>query len=226
MTPKLPRFDCHLHQPVGEGIIIGIEGNPKIPGLINNEEAFQIKNKNTFSAWYVKKEEIEGNLCNKAILKFHPRREKYSTAEVIACIEITLPKLVIFDTLNYPFWEPSEYFKIARKFPGISFLLAHAGGIQIHSFVPELILSNVYFDFSATMDIFELSKREKRGKIDFLDSAIQMLVSNPNSRSRLLFGSDAPMYSRENTFKAYNRFKISSEELDDNFIRFVEKVEL
>lgn len=226
MTPRFPKFDSHLHQPVCEGLLIGIEGNPRISGLISNTDLFEIHKKGIFSAWYVTREEIQKTITKKEILKFHPRREKYTPEEVVVCIELNQPRLVIFDTLNYPFWEPSDYFKIARKFPETVFLLAHSGGIQMNSFVPELILSNVYFDFSATMIIFEIFRAARRRKNDFLTSAIKTLVSNPEARKRLLFGTDAPMYSRRDTLKAYKKFGMRRKELDANFLRFLDEVGL
>lgn len=226
MILRLPRFDSHLHQALCEGLVIGIEGNPKISGLISNNDAFEIRKNNTFVAWYVRKEQIQEIIAKNEILKFHPRREKYTPEEVVVCIEINQPRLVIFDTLNYPYWEPSDYFEIVRKFPKTIFLLAHAGGIQMNSFVPEIILSNVYFDFSATMVIFEVFKNKKRREGNFLTSAIRILVSNPNSRKRLLFGSDAPMYSRENTFRAYKKFGMGRQELDANFLGFIDEIGL
>ena len=101
MILRLPRFDSHLHKAVCEGLLIGIEGNPKLSDLISNNEAFEIRKKNTFSAWYVRKEEIQEIIAKNEILKFHPRRENYTAEEVVVCIEINQPRLVIFDTLTF-----------------------------------------------------------------------------------------------------------------------------
>ena len=150
-------YDVHAHCIKGQkgGVLIGLEGLPSFENTMTNEDVVDIviNNKDFLGAYYV------GNgfgvLTDERIIKYHPRREHYSLQEVLSDIKKRKCKLCIVDTLNQPWWQPLDYWKLVAQNPDVLFLLSHMGGYDILEFVKILDFNkNVYADFSMTHEYF------------------------------------------------------------------------
>lgn len=217
-------YDAHLHHKNKEngGFIIGLEGNPTFEGTLNNEEALkQHSIINRYIAfYYVSKEECRNKIVQWKYLKYHPRREKYSVDEVIESIYHNNPKAVIIDTLNEPFWQAYDYWKIARSFPKIPFIFAHAGGYLINDFIKIChFQSNVWIDFALTHTTLGKLGNVKTG-LPYINQAIAYALNAP-FKNRVLLSSDYPFFNQEEVFEYYKK-DVSM--LNDNFEKLFELI--
>ncbi len=217
-------YDAHIHNISSEsgGFIIGTENEPYFEGTLSNKEAlkFHSISKNYLFFYYVtKKECLERKLLQK-YLKYHPRREKYSSDEVIKSIARNNPKAIIIDTLNEPYWISYDYWKIAREFSELPFVFAHAGGYLINEFIKIChFQSNVWLDFSFTQTILGCYGNYESG-LPYIDQAIKYAL-NSSFKNRILLSSDYPFCNQGDVFKYYDKF---IKQLNDNFIKLFEKI--
>jgi len=213
-------FDAHLHSPHREAgaFLVGLEGNPVFDGTLNNAEvlALHAPQKNYWAFEYV----VAGDLHKKGhhpLLKYHPRRETYSPEQVIESIRLRAPVCVMLDTLNEPAWQAYEYWKIARAFPDVPFIFAHAGGYLIQEFIKICHFQpNVWIDFALTHTNFG---GISSNPLAYVDDAIRYALHAP-FRDRVLMGSDAPFFSQADVVAYYAKLG-AVEMLNTNFERLL-----
>jgi len=196
-------FDSHAHQCSQEtgGFYIGQEGLPAFDGVMKNRDAVLINDVHNYKIGveYVCSGFQQTHLN---VVKYHPRREKYTKDQVISDIASRRPKLVIIDTLNQPFWQPLDYWKVAMAFPEIVFLMAHAGGYDVHEFVKMAHFTpNIFIDFSFTQHVFGVVGKEPTNK--FIKDVMCFAVNNKVVRKKVLYGSDLPFASQEEGLDFY-----------------------
>lgn len=196
-------FDSHIHNRGDEsaGFLVGLEGTPWFDSILHNCEAEALAvaepEKYRFFRYVTAGEAGLNNRAieqsNNALLKYHPRREKYSPDQVIASIRKLDPKAVMIDTLNEPEWVPYDYWKVCRTFPEVIFLLPHAGGYLVNDFIKICHFQpNVWIDFTLTHTNFgSISKNP----LPYVDQAIWYALNAP-FRSRVLMGSDLPFFDQ------------------------------
>lgn len=218
-------FDSHTHNKRYEngGFIMGLEGEPFFEGTLCNKEILQVHEpkKNYISFYYVNNEECKSQKKIRHLyLKYHPRREKYNTKEVISSIEHNNPKAVVIDTLNEPFWSPYDYWSIARRFPDIYFIFPHAGGYLINDFVKIChFQKNVWIDFSLTHTILGVYGDKGTG-LFYIEDAIKYSL-NSSFKNRILMGSDYPFFSQEDVVNYYKKY---INMLNENFLELCKKI--
>ena len=214
-------FDAHIHNKNIEdgGFLIGMEGSPRFEGTLSNEEVLKLHNpkKNYYSFYYVSSNEIKSKI-NHPLLKYHPRREKYSPDEVDASVKINNPKAVIIDTLNEPFWTAYDYWFIARENTNIAFVFAHSGGYLINEFIKIChFQTNVWIDFALTHTI--LGKLGKKSGLPYVNEAISYALNSP-FKNRILLSSDYPFFNQDSVFNYYSDYY---ELLNKNFLSFIKE---
>lgn len=218
-------YDIHAHCITKQeaGILIGLEGSPKFDNTLTNIEVKEIasNNKNFIPAYYINNE--FNNVPNELVLKYHPRREKYSVDAVINDLKKRKCKLCIIDTLNYPEWQPIDYLKVVQFFKNIDFILPHMGGYDILEFVKILDFNkNVYGDFSMTQEYFGWCGDKTR--MSHVADLIDYCINSPKLSKRILFGSDEPFFSQEKALQKYITTPYACDILRNNFINLMNKI--
>jgi len=213
-------YDSHLHSVCAEagGFLVGLEGAPHFSGTFTNAEALALHHpENLRVAFYYVA--ADAMLMHQAhpFLKYHPRREKYSPEQVATSISLNRPRCVMLDTLNEPAWQAYDYWKIARAFPDLPFVFAHAGGYLIQEFIKICHFQpNVWIDFALThTNLGGISDNP----LAYVDDAIRYAMHAP-FRDRVLMGSDAPFFSQEDVVAYYERLG-AVELLNENFRRLL-----
>lgn len=205
-------WDSHAHNINKQkgGFIIALENGDK--GVLSNDELRAFK----LSGNYIPVEYVTRDFQKtfSSIVKYHPRLEQYTVTEVIADIRKRNPIGVIFDTLNDPYWQPNDYWQIAKEFPKIEFLLSHAGGYKILDFIEICEFNkNVWLDFSFTQNHFGIVGN--RTEFKYIAELIKYAVQGP-IKERVLFGSDYPYENQEECFEYYSK-NVNKEIYTDNF---------
>ena len=233
-------YDAHTHF-IGKeagGFLVGLEGEPWfeenssafcVPGkILHNDEVAAIARANPAYLFfrYVVVSDVrssnrtveQSEKSNNLLLKYHPRREKYSPEVVIESIRVLQPKAVMIDTLNEPDWVPYDYWKVCRAFPEITFILPHAGGYLINDFIKIChFQKNVYIDFTLTHTNFG---RISKNPLAYVDDAIRYALNAP-FRERVLMGSDLPFFDQMKVVEYYERLG-ALDMLNENFERVFE----
>ena len=217
-------FDAHIHN-IGDesgGFLIGLEGEPRFEGTLTNRQVIDMHSPQDqhISFYYVSKSEIQ-DCCDWRYLKFHPRREKYSINEIGQSISLNRPKCVIIDTLNAPYLNSYDYWYLAKSFPEIPFIFAHAGGYAINDFIKICAFQpNVWLDFSMTAK--ELGHLSAPSGLPYIHQAIAYSLHGPYS-DKILFGSDYPFYSQLDLVEYYDQLSVSNL-LSSNFNKFINMI--
>lgn len=219
-------YDAHIHCPGKEvgGFIVGLEGTPWFDGILHNGEAEAVAKANPaykFFRYVTRDNAMAGEACTAprgALLKYHPRREKYTPEEVIASIRALHPKAVMIDTLNEPCWIAYDYWRVCRAFPELIFILPHAGGYLINDFVKICHFQrNVWIDFALTHTNFG---GISSNPLPYVDQAIAYALK-ASFRDRVLMGSDLPFFNQQAVVAYYERLG-AVEMLNENFERLAE----
>lgn len=161
-------YDAHLHCRGNEagGFFVGLEGVPVVAGTLDNRQVLALHRpeERYLGFHYVAAGELQEKFSHR-LLKYHPRREKYSPAEVEASIRLNRPAAVMLDTLNEPYWQSGDYWRIARAFPEILFIFAHSGGYLIQDFIKICHFQpNIYIDFALTHTMLACYGRRPEGR--------------------------------------------------------------
>ena len=214
-------YDAHIHNKNIEkgGFIVGLEGQPVFEGTLNNEEALQLHapNDRYIAFYYVKNQYIKKEIGFE-YLKYHPRREKYIPEEIIDSIKINCPKAVMIDTLNEPFWNAYDYWKIAKSFPNVPFIFAHAGGYLINEFIKICHFQpNVWIDFALTHTTLGCLGNEEKG-LPYINQAIKYAL-NSSFKNRILLSSDYPFFDQKAVFEYYSEY---IDLLNENFVSLLD----
>lgn len=215
-------YDDHAHciKEQAGGILIGLEGSVPAPGSMNNNEVERaVGCTNDFlGCYYITRERNE--VPDETLLKYHPRREKYSADEVIADLKTRHCKLCIIDTLNQPFWGYLDYWKVIDAFPGIKFILPHMGGYDIVDFVKILDFNkNVYCDFAMTQEYFGWCGTRKRYSI--VADTIDYCLSHPKLSKKVMFGSDEPDFNQKIALEKYSQLPNADDLLMNNYLNLI-----
>ena len=218
-------FDVHIHCLGKEagGILIGLEGEPMYDNVFNNNDIQYLStlNPNYYPAYYVTR--CFNSVPDETILKYHPRREKYSSTEVIDDLKKRKCKLCIIDTLYSPIWQPIDYYNVVVKFPNTMFILAHMGGYDVYEFVKILEFNkNVYADFSLTQEYFGWCGT--RNPLNMVVEMIDYCLHSANLSKRVLFGSDAPFYSQDLAIRKYMCYENNQNILVKNYETLINKL--
>lgn len=216
-------FDAHLHHKNKEtgGFLVGLEGNPYFKGTLNNAEvlAAHAPEQHYWAFYYLTKDAL-GSQAPHPYVKYHPRREKYTPLEVEHSISLNNPKCVMIDTLNEPFWVPYDYWQLARIFPQIPFIFAHAGGYLINDFIKICHFQpNVWLDFALTHTTLGRLGCPKTG-LPYINQAIAYALNSP-FKNRVLLSSDYPFFDQQEVFTFYSGYTAA---LDQNFMQLEEKI--
>lgn len=210
-------YDAHAHciQQQCGGFLIGLEGEPHFDGVMNNSDVYTYANISSFVGAYYISSSFD-DVKNEAVLKYHPRREKYTAERVIKDLKRRNCRICIIDTLNQPFWSYMDYWSIVSEFPNIIFLLSHSGGYDILEFLKILDFNrNVYMDFSMTQEYFGWCGH--RAELKTVSEAIDYCLNSEKLHHRILFGSDEPFFSQETAVKKYMTYKYADDILINNF---------
>lgn len=209
-------FDAHIHSKNLEtkGFLVGLEGEPWFEGILHNHEVQALAdNEHYLYFHYVEATALQQKIDH-PLLKYHPRREKYSPEEVIQSIRLNQPRCVMLDTLNEPFWTPYDYWKVARAFPEIRFIFPHAGGYLINDFIKICHFQpNVWIDFALTHTHFSTIATNP---LPYVDEAIRYAVHAP-FKHRVLMGSDWPFFDQMRVVEYYQQLGVL-ELLNANFL--------
>jgi len=217
-------FDAHLHCVEREagGFLVGLEGAPA-PGTLSNAEALRRHDpaSNYVSFYYVSSGETTTRIAH-SFLKYHPRREKYDPERVIASIRLNQPRCVMLDTLNEPYWQAYDYWEIARAFPEIPFVFAHAGGYLVNDFIKIChFQKNVWIDFALTHTMLDCYGRRPEG-LPYIGEAIAYALHSPFA-GKVLLASDAPFFSQAEVVDYYAAMG-AVEALNANFSTLLSKI--
>lgn len=216
-------YDAHIHYKNHEngGFLIGLEGEPKFEGALTNQEALTQHDPDHFyiAFYYVSDGEIEKTIGH-PYLKYHPRREHYSSESVIKSIRFNNPKAVIIDTLNEPYWRTYDYWKVAKAVSDIPCIMAHSGGYLINDFIKICHFQpNVWIDFALTHTILGKLGDEKSG-LPYVNQAIKYAL-NSIFKKRVLMSSDFPFFNQDNVFDYYKSYH---DMLNKNFLNLLEVI--
>ena len=219
-------YDVHAHciKNQAGGILLGMDGVPYFDGTLTNAqvEEITIEDKRFLPAYYISKDFVR--VPDERILKYHPRREKYSAEEVIADLSKRACKLCIIDTLNQPNWQPMDYWRVVAAHPDKLFLLPHVGGYDIVEFLKILDFNkNVYVDFSMTQEYFGWCG--SRSRLAIVADGIDYCLNSEKLSKRVLFGSDEPFFSQELALQKYQQYASAEDVLVNNFVELKEKIQ-
>lgn len=214
-------FDVHAHQIENQcgGFIIALENENIYTDIFNNESIKEIENRSKllFAVEYVTSKFQE---TEKSIVKYHPQREGYSLPLVEKDIVKRAPKICIIDTLNQPFWQPQDYWILARKFKHVQFLFAHSGGWDIMDFIRIAILEdNVWLDFSWTQEYFGWCGNGP--KYQNIINTIEFAFSHKKLIKKIMFGSDNPFYSQNTAIEKYSKLSHYERFSKNNFLSLI-----
>ncbi len=222
-------YDCHTHEVNKQtgGFLIALDGRRGSEGGYSNKEV----NEKALSSKMIPVQYVTYTLdddLETSIIKYHPRREKYSTIEVKNHIEKHEPKAVIIDTLNQPFWQPKDYWEIAINNPHIQFLFSHAGGFDINDFLMiSMFQKNVWIDFSFTQHVFGWCGDNI--PMPVVVQAIDYSMKDKRIFERLLFGSDSMRNEEDlsiDALESYKKYESFNRVIKTNFELFLEKSKL
>lgn len=218
-------FDAHAHciKSQSGGILIGLEGEKEFDGFMNNmdvEVASSIDS-NFLPCYYILKNRNE--VPSETLLKYHPRREKYTSDEVIADLKTRSCKLCVIDTLNQPYWSYLDYWKVVMSFPKVFFILSHMGGYDIVDFVKLMDFNpNVYGDFSMTQEFFGWCG--ERARFATVVDCIDYCIVSKRLNNRILFGSDEPDFSQVIALNKYLTLSNAEDILVNNYLRLINEL--
>jgi hypothetical protein len=204
------------------GFFISLEGFPVFDGIPDNKKVFQ--RESTTNEMFVSVQYVTNIFCETEtdVVKYHPRREGYSSDLVIRDIAKRNPRACIIDTLNVPSWNINDYWAIATKYPNIQFLFAHSGGYDIIEFLKASdFLPNVWLDFSLTQHYFGWCGNKPR--LSHVTDAIEWSFCSEKISKKILFGSDEPFFSRATALDMYLA-KGLVEKMNVNFGTLLDKI--
>ncbi len=190
-------YDAHAHdiKKQSGGFIIGTEGiTYSTSKVLTNFEAYETCKRfdNFHFVEYITK---DLHRPTSAFIKIHPRREQYHSKQIVSFLTKYRPKLIIIDTLNFPYWDVKDYWSLVRCLPESQFILAHCGGVEIRDFLKIVIFEkNVWCDFSLTQEFYGYIDSKKVG---LLDNEINWCFENSKVLNKILFGSDEPYFSQD-----------------------------
>ncbi len=224
---KTDYYDCHMHELASEkkkGFLIALDGLRGSSGGYSNSEIMDIAE---IAPYVIPVQYVDWQFCRTQtpIVKYHPRREKYSMPQVMEDIRRRGPKAVIIDTLNQPDWQPQDYWMLAREFPKLPFLFSHAGGYDMLSFINMVTYQkNIWIDFSYVQDIFGWWGEQP--KLKPVTDLMEYGMVNPKIYGKLMFGTDSMREEEEKDgaiLELYAKYQSFPMVVHDNYLSFLKE---
>ena len=218
-------LDSHSHKVEEQsgGLLIGLEGSPRFEGTLTNAEAFEVRRGDSMflPVFYVTKDFPDSDSI---ALKYHARREGYTACQVIQDLrKRTQARLVVMDTLNEPYWDYKDYWRVVDAFPEKQFILAHCGGFDIHNFIKIVMFqSNVWADFAFTQTLFGFTEEQTPNRL--VCDSIRFCLDHPKISQRVFFGSDNPFVSQRKAADRFSREENAEGLLTNNLLRLYDVV--
>lgn len=218
-------LDAHSHLVEGQagGLLIGLEGLPKIAGTLTNAEAAEVADGNPlFLPIHYLTRDFPAN--DSVALKYHPRREGYSAEQIIEDLgRRSNARLVVIDTLNEPEWDFKDYWGIVKAYPTKQFVLAHGGGADAPN-VSKIAMfeANAWIDFSYTQTYFGFTGERTVNRL--VCDTIGYCITEPTISKRCLFGTDNPFVSQTNAAAAFDKLPNAEALLGGNLLRLFDLV--
>lgn len=217
-------FDCHMHEINGEhgGLLIAVGGMRGSEGGYSNAD---VKVKAGFKKGIIPVQYIDNQFCatDTAIVKYHPRRERYLVEDVKKDIEHRKPKAVIIDTLNQPYWQPADYWRLVSEFSEIPFLLSHSGGYDMLQFLNmTTYVANAWIDFSFVQHVFGMCGNNI--PLKQIVELMQYGLSEKKIYSKLMFGTDNIRGEKDvaqEVLKVYSKYGSYEQVIKENFLNFI-----
>jgi predicted TIM-barrel fold metal-dependent hydrolase len=215
-------YDAHSHKLEDQkgGFLIALENEQIYKDVITNQNvlSFQDKSRLLFAVEYITR---HFQSTQTEIIKYHPQREGYTPEEVTVDLLERNPKICIVDTLNQPYWSPSDYWKLVKLHRKTQFVLAHSGGWDIMEFIRIAVIEpNVWIDFSWTQEYFGWCGCNPR--YQNIIHSINYGFNYKRTKGKILFGSDNPFYSQKCAVEKYMKLPGSEDFLKKNFFKLLE----
>lgn len=214
-------YDAHAHQIESQegGFLIALEGTPKFDVNLSNIEVLELtRGTNIIPVEYVC---ADFQPTTTKVVKYHARREGFSVEQVANDIRTRQPKIAIIDTLNHPFWQPSDYLRLVIEFPKQTFLFCHAGGYDVLDFVKYAdFYPNVWIDFSFTHQYFGWCG--DRTRLPHVCETMDYAFNSKKISNKILFGTDNGFCKQLEVAEVYaEKFGDQNKFFKENFIRLV-----
>lgn len=219
-------LDAHSHKVEGQagGLLIGLEGQPKVVDTLDNAEVQAVGESNPLflPVHYITRDFPEND---QLALKYHARRESFSPGEIISDLRTrSHARLVVLDTLNEPDWAATDYWAVVRSCRDKQFVLAHGGGLDAHAFIKIVMFEpNVWVDFSYTQSFFGFTDERPVNRL--VCNTIRYCLDEPGIRQRCLFGSDNPFVSQARAAQRYACEEQADALLGGNLIRLYDIIQ-
>ena len=161
--------------------------------------------------------EVEWALANNMHgIKLHPDFQKFNIDDEEAekfyrAADGKLPILFHVGDDRYDYSKPYRLVKMAKKYPGVTFIAAHFGGYRCWSEAPIYQgLDNVYFDTCSSLPFISTEKAKEL--IDMFGA------------ERFFFATDFPMWDAKAELERFNKIPLTDEEREKIFSGNIKKL--
>ena len=161
--------------------------------------------------------EVEWALANNMHgIKLHPDFQKFNIDDEIAekfyrAADGKLPILFHVGDDRYDYSKPQRLVKMAKKYPGVTFIAAHFGGYRCWENAPLYAgLDNVYFDTCSSLPFIS---------VDEAKELIELLGAD-----RFFFATDFPMWDAKTELERFNKIPLTDEEREKIFSGNIKKL--
>ena len=161
--------------------------------------------------------EVEWALANNMHgIKLHPDFQKFNiddeaVEKFYRAADGKLPILFHVGDDMYDYSKPRRLVKIAKKYPGVTFIAAHFGGYRCWDDSPLYVgLDNVYFDTCSSLPFISAEKAKE---------LIELLGAE-----RFFFATDFPMWDAKTELERFNKIPLTDEERKKIFSENIKKL--
>ena len=161
--------------------------------------------------------EVEWALANNMHgIKLHPDFQKFNIDDEVAekfyrAADGRLPILFHIGDNRYDYSKPYRLVKMAKKYPGVTFIAAHFGGYRCWEDSPLYVgLDNVYFDTCSSLPFISTEKAKE---------LIELLGAD-----RFFFATDFPMWDAKTELERFNKIPLTDEEREKIFSGNIKKL--
>lgn len=161
--------------------------------------------------------EVEWALANNMHgIKLHPDFQKFNiddeaVEKFYRAADGKLPILFHVGDDRYDYSKPRRLVKMAKKYPGVTFIAAHFGGYRCWDDSPLYVgLDNVYFDTCSSLPFISAEKAKE---------LIELLGAE-----RFFFATDFPMWDAKTELERFNKIPLTDEEREKIFSENIKKL--
>ena len=161
--------------------------------------------------------EVEWALANNMHgIKLHPDFQKFNIDDEVAekfyrAADGRLPILFHIGDNRYDYSKPYRLVKMAKKYPGVTFIAAHFGGYRCWEDSPLYVgLDNVYFDTCSSLPFISTEKAKE---------LIELLGAD-----RFFFATDFPMWDAKTELERFNKIPLTDDEREKIFSGNIKKL--